>query len=73
MATRAKKWPVNCDWARMDAIALADQSWRMLDALLDELDNVNHVRQIGRVMAKQKEIQFKLTVCKNGDIEELKP
>jgi len=67
MATPAKKWPQNCDWARMDSIALAEQGWRMLDALLDELDNAHHVRQVGRVMANLKEIKFKLTVCKDGN------
>jgi Zn-dependent M32 family carboxypeptidase len=51
----------------MDSIALAEKSWRMLDALLDELDNVNHVRQVGRVMDNLKEIRFKLTVCRDGD------
>jgi hypothetical protein len=67
MATPAKKWPQNCEWARMDSIALAEKSWRMLDALLDELDNAHHVRQVGRVMANLKEIRYKLTVCKDGN------
>ena len=67
MATPAKKWPQNCEWARLDSIALAEQGWRMLDALLDEMDNVRHVRQVGRVMDNLKEIRFKLTICKDGN------
>ncbi len=67
MATPAKKWPQNADWARLDSIALAEQSWRMLDALLDELANIHHVRQVGRVMANLKEINFRLTVCRDGN------
>jgi len=67
MATPQKKWPQNCEYARLDSIALAEQGWRMLDALLDELDNAHHVRQVGRVMANLKEIKFKLTVCKDGN------
>ena len=70
MATPAKKWPQNAEWARMDSIALAEQGWRMLDALLDELDNVHHVRQVGRVMDNLKEIRFKLTVCRDGNHNE---
>lgn len=66
MATPTKKWPQNCEWARLDSIALAEQSRRMLDALLDEMTNVHHVRQVGRVMGNLKEIVFKLTVCKDG-------
>lgn len=74
MATPQKKWPQNAEWARMDAIVLAEQSWRMLDALLDELDNAHLVRQLGRVMANQKEIKFKLTVCRDGNqTKETKP
>jgi hypothetical protein len=64
MVTKTKKWPQNCEYARLDSIALAEQSWRLLDGLLDELDNVRHVRQVGRVMGNLKEIQFKLTVCR---------
>jgi hypothetical protein len=66
MVTKARKWPQNCEYARLDSIALAEQGWRMLDVLLDELDNVRHVRQVGRVMNNLKEICFKLTVCKDG-------
>jgi hypothetical protein len=58
----------------MDSIALAEQGWRMLDALLDELDNAHHVRQVGRVMANLKEIRFKLTVCREGNqTKEIQP
>jgi len=67
MATPPKKWPQNCEYARLDSIALAEQSWRMLDSLLDELEDVRHVRLIGRAMGKQKEIIFKLTVCRDGN------
>lgn len=74
MATPQKKWPQNCEWARLDSIALSEQSWRMLDAMLDELDNAHQVRQLGRVMANLKEIEFKLTVCKDGNqIKETDP
>jgi hypothetical protein len=67
MATPRKKWPTECEYARLDSIALAEQGWRMLDALLDALDNVQHVRQVGRVMDNLKEIRFKLTVCRDGN------
>jgi Zn-dependent M32 family carboxypeptidase len=66
MVTPRKKWPTECEYARMDSIALADRSWRILDALLDELDSASQVRQVGRVMADLKEIIFKLTICKDG-------
>jgi hypothetical protein len=69
MATPRLKWPQNCEWARMDSISLAEQGWRMLDALLDELDNAHQVRQVGRVMDNLKEIRFKLTVCRDGKNE----
>jgi hypothetical protein len=67
MATPRKRWPTECEYARLDSIALAEQGWRMLDALLDELDNAHQVRQAGRVMANLKEIIFKLTVCRDGN------
>jgi hypothetical protein len=67
MVTKTKRWPTNSEWARLDSIALAEQGWRMLDALLDELDNVHQVRQVGRVMDNLKEIRFKLTVCRDGN------
>ena len=67
MVTKTKRWPNNAEWARMDAIALAVQGEHILDALLDELDNVHHVRQIGRVMGLLKEIRIKLTICKNEE------
>ncbi len=65
MATPRRKWPQNCEWARLDSIALAEQGERILDMLLDELDNVHHVRQVGRVISKLQTIRMKLTVCKN--------
>lgn len=65
MATPAKKWPQNCEYARLDSIALAEQGYRILDALLDGLDSAHQVRQVGRAMAHLKEIRFKLTVCKD--------
>jgi hypothetical protein len=64
MSTPRKKWPQSSEWARMDAISLAMDAWRMLDVLLDELTEVHHVRRVGRVMDNLKEIRFKLTVCK---------
>ncbi len=67
MATPRKKWPQACEWARLDAIALAEQGERILDALLDELDNVHHVRQVGRVISKLQTIRMKLTICKNEE------
>lgn len=69
MVTPRKKWPTNAEWARLDAIALAGQAERILDALLDELDNVHHVRQVGRVMGMLKDIHHKLTVCRDGQKE----
>jgi len=70
MATPRKKWPTNCEYARLDSIALAEQGYRILDALLDELDNAHLVRQVGRAMNNLKEIRFKLTVCKDGQNNE---
>jgi hypothetical protein len=64
MATPRKKWPQSSEWARLDAIALAMDAWRVLDELLDELSEVRHVRRVGRVMENMKEIRFKLTICK---------
>jgi hypothetical protein len=64
MSTPRKKWPQSSEWARMDAISLAMDAWRMLDVLLDDLTEIHHVRRVGRVMDNLKEIRFKLTVCK---------
>jgi hypothetical protein len=49
----------------MDSIALAEQGDRILDTLIDELDNINQVRQVGHVKDYLKEIRYKLTICKS--------
>jgi hypothetical protein len=64
MATPHKKWPHNAEWARQDSVDHADEAWQILNELLDELDNVHHVRQVGRAMSKLQEIKFKLVSCK---------
>lgn len=71
MATPRKKWPHECEWARLDTIAHAENAWRILDELLDELDNAHQVRQIGRAMDHLKEIKFKMTACKGSKEESL--
>ena len=65
MATPRKKWPQTSEWARLESISLAEQSYRILDALVDELENTNHLRQLVRVLNNLKEIRFILTVCKD--------
>jgi hypothetical protein len=62
--TPKKKWPQTSEWARLDSIALAAQSCLILDTLIDDLDNTAQVRELAHVVAKLKDIQFKLTVCK---------
>jgi hypothetical protein len=51
----------------MDSIALAQESYLILNALLDELDKASQVRQVGHVISKLKDIRFKLTVCKDDE------
>jgi hypothetical protein len=67
MATPRKKWPQECEYARLDSIALANEGDRILDGLLDELVEIDQVRKVGRVIANLKDIRFKLTVCKDGE------
>jgi hypothetical protein len=54
----------------MDSIALAEQGDRILDSLMNELENINQVRQVGHVKDYLKEIRFKLTVCKDDETKE---
>lgn len=68
MATPRKKWPQSSEYARLDAIALAMDAWRELNMILDELNDVHHVRAVSRAMDKLKEIRFKLTTCKDDEI-----
>lgn len=64
MSTPRKKWPHEAEWARVDAIQCAEQSWLILENLLDTLDSADQVRQVGRAMSMMQEIKFKLTACK---------
>jgi hypothetical protein len=66
MTTPSKRWPNNAEWARMDAISAARESWKTLDQLLDELSNPNHIRKVARVMEKQREIENKLIKAKDA-------
>ena len=70
MVTKPRKWPQNCEYARLDAIALADQAWAILDMLYEELKDASQVRRVGRAMAKMQEIQHLLEMCKHGTGEE---
>jgi hypothetical protein len=52
MATPAKRWPTNAEWARTDAISLARRGRR---ALVEELDHVSDVGLL-RAMARTIEV-----------------
>jgi hypothetical protein len=60
VSTPKKKWPHNCDWARMDCISLARQSRKLLTETLDDIDNPEILRRMARVMEALREIETKL-------------
>jgi hypothetical protein len=60
VATKAKRWPNNADWARLDCISLARQSRRLLTETLDDVDNPELLRRMARVMEALREIEIKL-------------
>lgn len=60
MATRRKKWPHECEWARLDCIALAREGRTILLTTLDEIERPATLRQVARAIDKLREIETKL-------------
>jgi hypothetical protein len=57
MATPAKRWPTNAEWARMDALAQAGQGRRLLLAELDRIEDIGLMRRIAKAIEKFSDIE----------------
>lgn len=64
MATPPKRWPNHAEWARLDAISLAQDSLALLDELLDELEEPEQIRKVARLMNWQRKIDSTLQTAK---------
>jgi hypothetical protein len=60
MATPAKKWPHNADWARLDSIAAARKGRQMLSDCLEETNDPALLRRMARAIEAFREIESKL-------------
>lgn len=67
MATPPKRWPNNCENARMDCITLARKGRQALIAELERVNDPGLLRAMARATEAFREIEAKLTACKSED------
>lgn len=60
MATGRKRWPNHAEWARMDALAVAERGRRALVASAEGIDSPEILRAILRAVEAFREIENKL-------------
>jgi hypothetical protein len=61
VATPAKRWPTNAEWARMDCITLARQGRKRLLEELERVDDPALLRRMAKAIESFREIESKLT------------
>lgn len=64
--TPQKKWPENAEWARLDSIALAQQGSNLLEEILYEVDDPEHLRRIAVAIKRFEQIKLKLVQAKGA-------
>lgn len=62
--TKAKKWPENAEWARVDAIATLERSTRELSKIIDLDIPDEAIRRIGKLINELHITKEKLKDCK---------
>ncbi len=71
MATESKRWPNNCEWARMDAIAMAIRARNCMKLAMVHITDAESLRNLFEATECMREIELKLTVVRGtGPLEE---
>jgi hypothetical protein len=60
MATPAKRWPNQAEWARCDCIAIAQRGRQSLAEILENVNDPVLLRRIGKAINAFSEIEIKL-------------
>jgi hypothetical protein len=66
--TSAKKWPQQCEDARLECISLAMHSVRLLIETLDHVSEPGALRNIAKVINDLRAIENQLCSVKHGDM-----
>jgi hypothetical protein len=66
--TPPKKWPQNCENARMDCISLARDSYKTIERLIDMVHGDDVLRLLHKVSTNSLSIESKLIGIKDRDI-----
>lgn len=67
MATPSKRWPNNCENARMDCLSLARKGRQALIAELERVNDPGLLRAMARAVESFREIEAKLIACRGED------
>lgn len=64
--TKRKRWPNECEWARLDAIALAQEIDELSQPIFEgqAMTEIERVQRAGRIGRKAQEIRQKLIACR---------
>jgi hypothetical protein len=65
--TQSKRWPNNCDWARMDCITLSREGQRQLAEINELISDPAIMRRVYKVIVIIRNIEIKLIEVKNGE------
>lgn len=60
--TDSKRWPNNCEWARIDCIALAMRARNALKLATGHIDNAESLRNIIEAIECCRDIESKLSM-----------
>lgn len=65
--TTSKRWPNNCDWARLDCITLSRDGQRQLAEINELVSDPAIMRRVYKIIEIMRNIEIKLIEVKNGD------